>query len=277
MTKSEKERLHKLASNNELRQVINILLELDASHSEYIALSAQMAECEQNSRIKADTAENLQVKKNQILKALLELIGQIEVTEPESQSETIHVDEKKDIDGESNNSLVASQSIEVNVDEAIQVETQPKTTDETGEMSTIGKENGSVATSNSNEMNAYDFYLDAHKKMVKFVMACEQWSPGNKHKDKALIEGISATLSILPKLYSCLKSEGKEDQYFLEEIELCISEVNLLQREMVSINVASVALRPTIRLKLFEPQKKINAIILNIAEKLQIDFASEKS
>lgn len=277
MTKSEKERLHKLASNNELRQVINILLELDASHSEYIALSAKLTECERDARINTVIPANLDVKRSQILMALLELIKQIEVVEPENQSETKLVNEKTDTDGESNNSLVASQSIEVNVDEAVQVETKPKTTNETGEMSTIGKENGSATTSNSNEMNTYDFYLDAHKKMVKFVMACEQWSPGNKHKDKELIEGISATLSILPKLYSCLKSEGKEDQYFLEEIELCISEVNLLQREMVSINVASIALRPTIRLKLFEPQKKINAIILNIAKKLQIDFASEKS
>ncbi len=238
MTKSEKEKLQKLASYNKLREVTNKLLELDASNVDFLAVASRLADYEEKTSKRLAKDDDLVILRNQISHTIFDLIAKIEVIETEAQRQG------------------ASETVKTNAE---------------------GEENDSATTSNSNEMNTYDFYLDAHKKMVKFVMACEQWSPSNKHKDKELIEGVTATLAILPKLYSCLKSEGKEDQYFLEEIEFCISEINLLQREMVSINVANLAFKPNLRLKLFEPQKKINAIILNIAKKLQIDFASKNS
>ena len=139
MTNSEKIKLIKLLSKDKLREVTDELLKLDSANEKYILVASQMAGYEDKIRKGATSQDYLDIMRNQLRNTLLDLVSQIEVNETETQHEAIY---------------------------------------ETGETSTAGEVNVSLSTSNSNEMNAYEFYFAIRDQLVGFIEDCRKHASG---------------------------------------------------------------------------------------------------
>lgn len=95
MTTSDKTKLVRLVSKNKLREVINHLLEFETKNNDYHAISSRMADYEEKLFKGIARAEDLEVQRNQITEAILNLIEKIVVVDVKTEQDNEDVKEEK--------------------------------------------------------------------------------------------------------------------------------------------------------------------------------------